>query len=230
MTWAFSENAKRVRRILYEQFLARGTSAGIGPLLAATGLNPETLNAAIDELQRGVMVMCPPGTYDVAKCPPWSNFPTRHRIEIRGKHVCHAGCALEAMNIGYCYPGEIVAVHSVCPWSGKEIVVRLRGNDVLEVSPQTVVGHVGLDPARWAQNWFHACDNTNFFVSVEAVQAWEAKDPDLRGLLLTMDQLRVLSTYQNRLDYERGADEVAGGLKAFTLFGKLGVPLPSHWE
>ena len=91
MNWAFSENAKRVRRVLYEGFLAKGQSAGTVELLERTGLSPAELDAAIEELERGLMVMCPPGTHDVAKCPPWSNVPTRHAVEVSGRHAGYAG-------------------------------------------------------------------------------------------------------------------------------------------
>lgn len=230
MTWAFSENAKRIRKLVYEQFLAKGTSDGTGPLLKASGLTPEALEAAFEELQRGLMVMCVPGTHDVAKCPPWSNIPTRHAVERDGRHLCYAGCALEAMNIAYCYPGEAITVRSSCPQSGVEIELRLKGNEVMHVSPGSAVGHVGVDPARWADNWFHACANNNFFVSPEAVQAWEQAHPEHRGVTLSMEQLARFARYENRLDYERGADPDDGSRSCATMFGSFGVDLPAHWR
>jgi hypothetical protein len=228
MTWAFSENAKTVRRAVYEQFLDHGTCEGTGELLKATRLSPAELDEAIEELERGLMVMCPPGTHDVAKCPPWTNVPTRHAVEIGGSHVCYAGCSLEAMNIAWCYPGETVTIRSSCPETGAEIVIRLRGNEQVEVSPPTVVGHTGVDPAHWDDNWFHACAHNNFFASPEAVRGWEAKHPEHRGVTLTMDQLKAFAGYTNRLDLDRGADSTEPR-DANTMFGRLGVAPPGHW-
>lgn len=229
MTWAFSENAKRVRRIVYGQFLDRGCCEGTSALLRDTGLPPRELDETIEELERGLMVMCPPGTHDVAKCPPWSNVPTRHEIEVGGRKVGHAGCSLEAMNAAHCYPGEEMTIRTSCPETGTEIVIRLLGNEQLEVMPATTVGHTGVDPAVWSDNWFHACANNNFFASPEAVAAWEAKHPECRGVTLTMDQLKLFAGYTYRLDYERGADP-NDPRDANTMFGRLGVDIPPHWK
>jgi hypothetical protein len=226
--WEFTEEARRVRRVVYEGFLATGKSTGTGELLRLTGLSPEALTKAIAELERGLMVMCPPGTHDVAKCPPWTNVPTRHAIELGGRQICFAGCALEAMNIAWCYPDEVVTIRSSCPETGAVILIRLKGNDQLEVSPAGTVGHTGVDPAKWGDNWFHGCAHNNFFASREAVAAWEAKHPEHRGVTLDMNQLALFATYINRLDYERGSDDF-GPRDGHTMFGRLGVEIPSHW-
>jgi hypothetical protein len=226
--WEFTPEAKRVRRVVYEGFLRSGKSVGTGELLLQTGLSPGALAAAIEELERGLMVMCPPGTHDVAKCPPWTNMPTRHAVEVGGKQVGYAGCALEAMNIAYCYPGEVVTIRTSCPETGTEIVIRLKGNEQVEITPASTVGHTGVDPARWGDNWFHGCAHNNFFASREAVAAWEAKHPEHRGVTLDMAQLKQFATYTYRLDYERGSDDY-GPRDGFTMFGKLDVVIPEHW-
>lgn len=230
MSWALSEDAKRVRRIVYEQFLDKGASEGIAAIQRESGLAPEALAETIEELERALMVMCPPGTHDVAKCPPWSNVPTRHAVEKEGVHLCHAGCMLEAMNVAYCYPGETVTIRTACPQTGAEIRISLRGNEQVAVSPATAVGHVGVDPAKWTENWFHACANNNFFASPEAVVDWETAHPEHRGVTLTMEQLKGFARYDYRLDYERGADPNSPDRSGNTLFGHLGVILPGHWR
>jgi hypothetical protein len=226
--WEFTDTAKRVRRAVYGGFLHTGKSVGTVELLRQTGLSPEELTAAIEELERGLMVMCPPGTHDIAKCPPWTNVPTRHAVEVGGEQVCYAGCALEAMNIAWCYPGEVVTIRTSCPETGTEIVVRLRGNEQVEVAPATAVAHTGVDPAKWGDNWFYACAHNNFFASREAVNAWEDRQPEHRGVTLDMAQLKQFATYTYRLDYERGSDDY-GPRDGYTMFGKLGVAIPGHW-
>jgi len=133
------------------------------------------------------------------------------------------------MNLAYCYPDQIVTLRTSCPETGTEIVIRLRGNEQLEVTPSTTVGHTGVDPAVWSDNWFHACANNNFFASPEAVKVWEARHPEYQGVTLTMAQLQRFAGYTERLDYERGADP-NDPRDANTLFGGLGVELPPHWK
>jgi hypothetical protein len=94
-----------------------------------------------------------------------------------------------------------------------------------------IVGHVGLDPSTWSDNWFKGCANNNFFASSEAVQEWEAAHPDLQGVLLTLDQLKTFARYENRLDYERGADADSPNTRtASSMFGNFGITIPAHWK
>ncbi len=231
MTFEFSENAKLVRRIVYEQFLEKGSCDGVGDLLAHSGLDIRTYEQTLAELERGLMVMCPPGTVDIAKCPPWTNIPTRHRIEIDGRRIGYAGCLLEAVNSPYCYPGKEVTLRSSCPQTGQDLLLRYRGNELLETNLPGIVGHVGLDPSIWSDNWFKGCANNNFFASSEAVSDWEAAHPDLQGVLLTLDQLKVFARYENRLDYERGADaDNPSARTASSMFGDFDVTVPASWK
>ncbi|MET0238962.1 MAG: organomercurial lyase [Sphingobium sp.] len=229
MSWPLSGNAKTVRRAVYEKFLSQGASQGTSELLHETGLTPDQLKAAVVELEHALMVMCVPGTHDVAKCPPWTNIPTRHRVEVDGEHGCYAGCMLEGMNIAHCYPGKVATIRTTCPQTGREIVLKLRGNEVVEANPPEMVGHVGIDPARWVDNWFHACANNNFFVSTDAVAAWETAHPEFRGVTLSLDQLSNFARYDYRLDYERGADP-NNPRSGHRMFEALGAQTPGYWS
>lgn len=89
MSWALSEGAKTLRRVIYEQLLDAGHGAGIGVLQEQTGFAPAELATAVDELERTLMVMCAPGSHDIAKCPPWSNIPTRHAVGLDVEPSAH---------------------------------------------------------------------------------------------------------------------------------------------
>ena len=209
-------------------FSTKGCCDGTGALLKQTGLSPEALNVAIEELARGLMVMCPPGTHDVAKCPPWTNVPTRHAVEVGGRHVCHAGCSLEAMNIAWCYPGEVVTIRSSCPETGTEIVIRLRGNEQVEVTPATTVGHTGVDPARWDDNWFHGCANNNFFASPRSRLGLGEAAPRAPGHHVDHGSAQGFRRLHQPARHGRPADP-NDPRDAKSLFGRLNVAIPPHW-
>ena len=65
MSWAFSDNAKKVRRSVYSHFLTQGRNENTAAIMAETGLSLDQVKDALLELERGLMVMLQPGTFDV---------------------------------------------------------------------------------------------------------------------------------------------------------------------
>lgn len=223
-----SADARALRRTIYEQFLQDGRSSNSDRIRAAAGLDREAFERALASLESGLMVMCVAGTRDIAKCPPWTNIPTRHRIVVDGVEVAFAGCALEAANVAYCYPGRAVEVHSVCPQTGAPTIITFENGAPTASVPEGVVCHVAVDPATWPENWFHACDGNTFFISAEAVSAWEAANPERAGVTLTVEQMATFAKYDYRLDFDRGGDPlpVSGG----QMFAWIGIKSPAQWR
>jgi len=178
MSWTFSGTAKKVRRSLYGHFLSAGRSENIAAIAAETGLSLGEVKEALLELERGLMVMLQPGTFNVVKCPPWTNTPGRHAVECNGRHRCYAGCSIEAINISFCYPGETMTIRSTCPHSANEILLHFKDGRVLDFRPSTLVMHFGINPVHWEGDWFRACEHNNFFASATEVESWERLHPE----------------------------------------------------
>lgn len=228
MSWTFTPTAKAVRRYLYDQFLTHGRSPNIQQIMRDTGLSRVALRDALLELERGVMVMIERDTDGVIiKCPPWANIPTPHVIEIGGRHVSYAGCAFEALNACYSYPGKLVTIRTSCPHCGDPITMDLRDDDVPGFAPRDTVTHIGINPKLWANNWIAACANNNFFPSMEHVRSWEREHPEFAGASLPLLQARELTRYKNRLDYERGPD-IGGGVGMLDQVRKFNAA-PKAW-
>jgi hypothetical protein len=49
------------------------------------------------------------------------------------------------------FPGKEVRIDARCVQTGDPITVRMKDGDVLEVSPDTAVGHANLPLAEWGQ-------------------------------------------------------------------------------
>ncbi len=226
--WVFSDNAKTVRRYLYERFATCGCSENVHSMHRGTGLSITEVKEALDELERGVMLMLERDTDDVLiKCPPWANFPTRHEVEKDGQRITYAGCAYEAVNISYCYPGERVTIRSYCPQCTGRIGFDITDDDISTPTPETAMLHIGVNPRDWPLNWVHACANNNFFCSQAHVDAWERAHPEHRGVAIPIARARELTAYRHRYDYERGPDGSTVGV--LDKLRKV-VTLPSHWE
>jgi hypothetical protein len=229
MSWKFTPAAIEVRRYLYAQFLEFGRSPNVERITRDTGLARSAVREALLELERGVMVMIERDTDGVLiKCPPWANIPTPHVIEIDGRQAGYAGCAFEAVNACYVYAGKLVAIRSSCPHCAEPITIAFRDNRLVDFAPGDTVVHIGINPKLWAENWVAACANNNFFPSVGHVQAWEDEHPEFAGAALPLSRARELPSYENRLDYDRGAD-VGGGDIMLEHLRKL-VRVPEAWE
>ena len=227
MSWQFSPNAKKVRRAVYGHFLHGGWGKNNTAIMAETGLSQSEVEVALEELERGLMVMLQPGTHDVVKCPPWTNTPSRHAIAQNGKFVSFAGCSIEAINMSHCYPGDVVTIQSMCPQSGKHINLTFKDGQLLDLEPVGLVMHFGINPVFWEKDWFKACDNNNFFASAADVKSWETAHPEFKGVVLTAEQFPRLATYSRRLDFERGADVNPAIMLKF--ISDIGIPLPPGW-
>jgi hypothetical protein len=228
-SWSFSPQALTVRRYLYSRYLSAGRGASPSEIAAATDLKRDEVRAALEELERGVMVMLERDTDAVVRrCPPWSDIPTDHRIEVDGAFAAYAGCALEAVNAAFAYPGSQTTIKSACPHCGEPIELEFAGAELVDFSPEATVVHIGLNPRSWDQNWVAACANTNFFSSPAHVSAWEASHPEFRGVTMPLAEALKLPRYTNRLDYERGPDD-DGGERFFQAIDSL-FGTPEHWQ
>jgi hypothetical protein len=203
-----SPEAKRVRRLLYGEYLAMRPGFNESWLVQQSGLTSAGLRGVLAELDRALMIMLIPGTTDViGKCPPWTNLPTRHtgqRADADG--LVFLGCAFEAINYPYCHPGTVVTTRSGCPHCGTTIEIELKDDQVLGYTPVSARAHLGISPYRWSSDWFAACDNNNYFCSPEHVDAWESENPEYAGVRLRVEELLGLTNYRQRLDFERGGD------------------------
>ncbi len=228
MTWQFTDNAKRVRRQVYEEFLHTGHCSNPFQIAKATGLPWTRVITALDELERGVMVMLERDAHSVInKAPPWANFPTPHAVSVDGVQKWYSGCAIEAINIPYCHPGKLVTIDSSCPHCGDPVTLTLRDGAILACAPSATVIHMGISPLKWRHNWIAACANNSFFPSETHVKEWERLNPQFRGAAVPIKTMREKFNYTNRLDFERGAD--SGGEHLLPMLVELGVA-PKEWR
>lgn len=232
MPASFTEDAKLVRKYLYDQFLATGRCPNTVAIMRGTALSKNAVDDALVALERGVMVMLERDTdHNVIKCPPWSNFPTPHLMEVDGVQKWYAGCALEAINYPYMHPGKPVRILTSCPHCGEEMMISLLDDKIVGYDAEGLVLHIGVNPLHWNDNWIKGCANNNFFPSMDHVREWEKQHPELTGAAVPILKARALSNYRNRFDYDRGPDSGIG--REAVVISKLreaGATIPSHWQ
>lgn len=228
MPWQFSENAKRVRKAVYDGFRADGRCGNIAELMKATGLSAAQVHEALGELERGTILVQEKHSHgSIVKAMPWASFPTHHIIHVEGHPKTYIGCALEIVNVAECYPGKTVAVNSSCPHCGDSVTLKLKDDQLLGFAPQETVIHIGVSPIQWWDDWVVACASTNFFPSITHVREWEKAHPDLRGAVITIPAAKGKFKVSNRLDYDKEASDT-GGQPLLQWLKDIGAA-PSHW-
>lgn len=82
------------------------------------------------------------GTDYIESFAPFYNAPTNVRVSVDGEQRWHAQCGLEALAIRWVFPGRLIRIDAMCLDCGEPIVITARDDEILEVSPETVVGHM----------------------------------------------------------------------------------------
>ena len=73
---------------------------------------------------------------------PFYNAPTNVRVSVDGEQKWHAQCGLEALAMRWVFPGLEVRVEASCLDCGEPVVVVARDDQLLDVTPETAVGHM----------------------------------------------------------------------------------------
>ena len=87
---------------------------------------------------------------DFVECwAPFSSIPTNHLITIDGEQRWFGQCGLEALAVTWVTPGSEVRVDSFCLDCGEAVTVVQHGGELIDVHPDTAVGHTNESFSRF---------------------------------------------------------------------------------
>jgi len=81
------------------------------------------------------------GTDFIESFAPFYNVPNGTSISVDGDQRWFAQCGFEALAMRWVFPGREVRIEDACLDCGDSVVVVMKDEDILEVSPETAVGH-----------------------------------------------------------------------------------------
>ena len=230
----FSDDAKRVRQLVYEYWCEHGHGPNLRTVHQATGFSREHLLEIYRELDLGLVLTLDQTTNQPAilKCQPFSSFPTQVEVQLDGRFHCWAGCAMESMAISRMPPfqGKELRLESYCACCLAPVTLLARDGEVRSAAGPEPLIHVSTTPREWnTVDIVRMCDSMNFVLDAEHALAYE-RQISRRGVLFTLAQARrfVAGTGDNRMhryDWEPVAlvpSRVIAGIKA------LGVDV-SNW-
>lgn len=205
----YTENTKRLRKYMTDYIYVNQRPPTVAEFMSELQLSQQDVWDSMSELQLGVQLLFVPGTQSIGKVPPFSFYPTRHRVYIEDGREFWAGCAGEACALSAEFPGLTCTVKSICPASWEVITSVWKDGELLSYSPDTTIMHFGVHPRKWAESMVPVCESIDFFTSRELVSAWGAAHPEHRGATITLElaQAWVKQIAGSRyVDYDRGPD------------------------
>jgi len=230
----FSDDAKRVRRVIYDHWCAHGHGPNLRAVHEATGLARERLVEVYRELDLGLILTLDQRTNQPAilKCQPFSSYPSQVAVHLDGRFHCYAGCAMESIAISRMPPfaGKELRLESYCACCFVPVSLVARDGEVRPAGGAAPLIHVSTTPREWnTADIVCMCDSMNFVLDADHALAYE-RQIARRGVLFTIEQARrfVAGTGENRMhryDWEPVAlipSRVIAGIKA------LGVDV-SNW-
>src|SRR5580765_8966006 len=149
----FSDDAKRVRQLVYEHWCRHGRGPNLRDAHEATGLSRTRLVEVYRELDLGLIVTIHQDTQNasILKCQPFSSYPSQVAVHRDGRFYCWAGCAMESIAISRMppYAGVELALESYCACCLAPVSLRVQDGAVLAATPAAPLIHVSSTPRDW---------------------------------------------------------------------------------
>src|SRR5262247_625581 len=175
-SFEFSDDAKRVRQVVYEHWCEHGRGPNLRTMHQATGFSRERLLEIYRELDLGLVLTLDQTTNQPAilKCQPFSSFPTQVEVQLDGRFHCWAGCAMESMAISRMPPfqGKELRLESYCACCLAPVTLVTRDGEILSRTPASVLIHVSTSPREWNRTTIICmCDGMNFVLDASHAEA-----------------------------------------------------------
>ena len=144
---------QRVYKAIQRYFIETGRAPHYTELADALGMPVEEARSLQREaIALGVGAWFVAETDTIESFAPFYNVPSATAVSVDGEQKWFAQCGLEAMSMRFVFPGRDVRVESACLDCGESVVVRMKDEDILDVTPDTAVGHFNppFNPERRA--------------------------------------------------------------------------------
>ena len=136
-----SDLAQRTYTRILEHLVEHGFAPHYTDLAVEFRVSTEEARLAVNEAADfAVGCWTSPGTDQVGSWAPFNSTPTHYRVTIDGETRWFGQCGL-----------EINAIRWLDLATAEPIRVRFKDDEILEISPETTVGHINHPMWKWGE-------------------------------------------------------------------------------
>jgi hypothetical protein len=147
-----SELAQRTYTSVLNHITRHGWAQHYTDLAVEFDVGTEEARLALNEAAEfAVGCWLSPGTDQVGSWAPFNSTPTHYRVSIDGESRWFGQCGLEISAIRWLVPGREVLVETRDLATAEPIRVRYRDEEILEITPDTTVGHINHPMWKWGE-------------------------------------------------------------------------------
>lgn len=144
--------AQRAYTAVLEQFVETGHAPHYTTLAARLGVGSEEARGAVRRAAAlGVGCWMTPGTDYVGSFAPFHSSVTQYAITVDGEQKWFAQCGLEAFAVRWMFPGKEVIIDARDLATAEPLRLRFRDEELLEATPDTMVGYINTPMWRWGE-------------------------------------------------------------------------------
>ena len=152
MTEIDSELVQRTYTAILQHMVDQGWAPHYTQLATEFDIPTEQARLAVNAAAAaGIGRWTPPGTDHVGSWAPFNNTPTQYLVSVDGERKWFGQCGLEVNAIRWMFPGKEVLVETRDLATAEPIRVRYRDEEILEITPDTTVGHINNPMWKWAE-------------------------------------------------------------------------------
>jgi hypothetical protein len=150
MTYDVDDLVQRTYTHVLKHIVEHGWAPHYTDLAVAFSVTTEEARCALNEAAEfAVGCWTSPGTDQVGSWAPLNNTPTHYLVSIDGERKWFGQCGLEVNAIRWLFPGQEVLVECRDLATAELIRVRYKDDEILEVTPDTTVGHINNPMWKW---------------------------------------------------------------------------------
>ena len=105
-----SHNARRIRKVILDAFVATGRAPSVGDIMATLGVSRPAVLDAFREIGSIDTFWVEKGTENIRILSPFANLTTPYKVTIAGEQKWYAVCGSGALAIWVFFLGETVQV------------------------------------------------------------------------------------------------------------------------
>lgn len=147
-----SELVQKTYTTILQHMVDHGWAPHYTQLADEFGISTEEARLAVNKAAEvGIGCWTSPGTDQVGSWAPFNSTPTHYLVSVDGQRKWFGQCGLEVNAIRWLFPGQEVKVEVRDLATAELITVRYKDDEILEITPETTVGHINNPMWKWSE-------------------------------------------------------------------------------